>query len=313
MTPFDLTTGTDDDWADIYRLHADHRTQAAPAESITTEADYRARLSCLPPSERPAAWAHRAPTGHIVAFAWAVLRSTSTVWVSDLIVAPEHRRQGHGRALFRLIKGYAESNGCRTVAGSVLTEPGRAFVAALGGRESNRSRRSVWRPPLDPDLRRDLPDGYHLRSWIGGAPDDLLDSFVRARAAINDAPRDAAIAPDLWTPDRLREVEQAAAERGNEVRVTAALTADGTVAGFTDLRVAGTQAKVDDTAVLADHRNRGLAHAVKYESLRLLVADHPTVTTVSTSNDATNTAMIAVNTKLGFTETAIWTHVLVAV
>ncbi|MEV6966073.1 GNAT family N-acetyltransferase [Hamadaea sp. NPDC051192] len=313
MTPFDLTTGSDTDWADVYRLHANHRTQAAPAESITTEADYRARLSHLPPSAHAAAWAHRAPTGHIVAFAWAVLHSARTVWVSDLIVAPEHRRQGHGRALFTLVKGYAESRGCRSVAGSVLTEPGRAFVTALGGRESNRSRRSVWHPPLDADLRRDLPDGYHLRSWIGATPDDLLDSFVRARAAINDAPRDAAIDDEVWTPERLREIEKAAADRGNEVRVTAALTADGTVAGFTDLRVTGTQAMVDDTAVLPEHRNRRLAQAVKYESLRLLVADHPAVATVSTSNDATNAAMIAVNTKLGFVETATWTHVLVTV
>lgn len=313
MSPFDLTAGTDADWAQIYRLYAGHRLRAAPAEAISAEPDYRSKLSHLPPSARSAAWIHRGPSGEIAAFAWAVVHSASTVWISDLVVAPEHRRQGHGRALITNIQGYAESSGCRSIAGSVLTDAGRAFVAALGGRESNRSRRSVWHPPLDPTLRPDLPDGYHLRSWIGPTPEELLDSFVLVREAINDAPRDSDIDSEVWTAQRVREVERAAADRGIELRISAAVTSDGTVAGFTDLRVTRTQAHVDDTAVLAAHRNRGLAQAVKYESLRLLAEERPEVTTVSTSNDTTNAAMIAVNTKLGFTETAVWTHVLLPV
>lgn len=310
MTEIELT---DADWARVYALFHAYRRQVAPAEPVRSAEDYRGLITHLPASTRPGVWARRDAAGEIVAFAWAVVHSASTVWIGDLVVSPEHRRQGHGRALLSTIIEYAGQCGCPSVGGSVAGGPGVPFAEAAGARASNRVRRSVWTPPLDPARRPELPAGYSLRSWSGAGPEDIYESYVVARSAIEDAPSDDSFEADPWTPQRVREMEEAVAARGSEMRVSAAIAPDGTVAGFTDLRVTGDLATIDDTAVVAGHRGQGVAQAVKYESLRLLVAERPAVRQVTTSNDVSNAAMLAVNTKLGFTEVAHWTHYFVSV
>lgn len=111
-----------------------------------------------------------------------------------------------------------------------------------------------------------------------------------------------------------REQETAVARRGVQLRVTAAVDGTGAVAGFSSLRVPaepGSVGRTEDTAVVAAHRGQGLATSIKSEALRLLVADRPDVATVITTNDVTNTAMLAVNRRLGFVPVSIWTAAVV--
>jgi hypothetical protein len=98
-------------------------------------------------------------------------------------------------------------------------------------------------------------------------------------------------------------------ERRRELRVTAALDERGEVSAFTDLRVSpgSRHAVTDDTGTLAMHRRRGLARAVKLESLRRLRLDHPDVRTVATMNAEENAAMRGLNSSLGFRPTVTFT------
>jgi RimJ/RimL family protein N-acetyltransferase len=94
------------------------------------------------------------------------------------------------------------------------------------------------------------------------------------------------------------------------MRLTVALADDGEVGAFTELRLTpGSRSAVtDDTGTVAGHRRKGLARAVKLESLRRLRHDRPEVETVTTSNAEENAAMRAINRRLGFEQ--IGEHVI---
>ena len=113
------------------------------------------------------------------------LHFTETLVWMLICVVPAHRRRGIGNALFDTM--FRRQTGT-TLAGFFAGEPGAAFAHGKGAKDEQRDVRSV----LDlatatlPEPR--VPDGYALRSWTDAAPEDLLESYARARNAINDAP-----------------------------------------------------------------------------------------------------------------------------
>jgi mycothiol synthase len=230
--------------------------------------------------------------------------------LTDLVVAPGRRRLGIGRALLDAAAAQSRDVGCTHLVGSYRDGPGAGFARAAGARDgTDRIRRSALPLPLTTPPA--LPvTGYRMVSWTGAAPEELLASYAEARNAINDAPHDVAVDDDRYTPERIRAMEAAVARRGAEMRVTVAVDGAGTVAGFTEVRVPpepGAPAFTEDTAVVAAHRRRGLAMWIKDASLRSLARDRPDVPVVVTDNDLTNTAMLAVNDRLGFVVTSVRT------
>jgi hypothetical protein len=97
------------------------------------------------------------------------------------------------------------------------------------------------------------------------------------------------------------------------MRVTVAMDTDGGIASFTELRVSrgSTLGFTDDTGTVAAERGRGLARAVKLESLRRLRADHPEVDVVTTSNAEENAVMRRLNESLGFRPSVVETLAVV--
>jgi RimJ/RimL family protein N-acetyltransferase len=89
--------------------------------------------------------------------------------------------------------------------------------------------------------------------------------------------------------------------------VTVALRDDGEIGAFTELRVSrgSTLGFTDDTGTVAAQRGRGLARAVKAESLRRLRDDHPEIDVVTTSNAEENAVMRHLNETLGFRPSAV--------
>ena len=77
------------------------------------------------------------------------------------------------------------------------------------------------------------------------------------------------------------------------------LAAEGEVwMGLSSLTVSGNEALFGLTAVSQPYRGRGVAHALKVLALGYAAAQG--VTTVKTSNDSSNHAMLAINKRLGF-------------
>jgi GNAT superfamily N-acetyltransferase len=229
--------------------------------------------------------------------------------VADLVVLPAYRRQGIGTALLQELLAAAREVGASSFFGHHWSEDGAAFASHVGARDDQRDIRATL------DLRSaelpepSVPEGWRLLSWIGAAPHDLVESYTRCRDAMSDAPDPAGAEYPPITVEDVREMEETAAKRGREMRVTVALDERNEVAAFTDLRATpgAAAAATDDTAVAAWARGRGVGRAVKLESLRRLRADRPEVETVTTMNAELNAAMRHINTRLGFVPTATLT------
>jgi len=232
---------------------------------------------------------------------------------ADLMVLSPCRRRGIGTALLEQLRAAARDEGARSFFGHHWGKEGEAFAAHVGARDDHRDVRATLNLRTAELPEPVVPSGWRLVTWVGAAPDDLLESYARARDAINDAPMPEGSAPPTITAEDVRELEETAAKRGREARATVAIDERNEVAGFTDLRVTpgDTAASTDDTAVAAWARGQGIGRAVKVESLRRLRADHPQVETVTTMNAELNAAMRHINTSVGFVPTVILTTTVV--
>jgi mycothiol synthase len=282
-------------------------------QEVSPEAPYRTRDEALaflrhaPGFDTREYWIAEAE-GKCVGFGQLAVGAALPTARVEILVHPQNRRAGHGTALLEPVRRQATARGASVLIGNHATEAGSRFAAAAGAVDSQRDVHSVLRLPFAVAVTQVA--GYRLRSWVGAAPAELLDSFARAREAINDAPFASDEEVAVWDADRVRDLEAALERRNREIRVTVALDEHDEVVAFTELRVSrtpGATATTEDTAVVRRHRRKGLGRSVKVESLRLLQEDRPDVTQATTVNAEENRAIRRINEGLGFRPVAVWT------
>ncbi|MFC6937004.1 GNAT family N-acetyltransferase [Actinomadura yumaensis] len=150
--------------------------------------------------------------------------------------------------------------------------------------------------------------GYRLVSWDGAVPEELVDGYVASRRAMDDMPMgETGQGPVAWDAARLRTAARAVAARGDLLHTVVAVDeADGSIAGFTELVVPGDGAGDGQhygTAVLPEHRGRGLGLWMKAESILRARARHPRLEGLVTDTADVNAPMRAINERLGFEST----------
>lgn len=237
-----------------------------------------------------------------------------TAAFARLMVDPAHRRRGTGSALLDAVIGRCRELDVEALHGEHASGAGAAFAAARGatpGQRIVKAKLELAAARLEPPA---LPDGWRLETWLRRVPDEHLDAFVAARAAMDDAPSDDDLDFPTATAESVRASEESLARRDREMRVTVAIRDDGTIGAFTELRLSrgSVSGFTDDTGTVAAFRGRGLAKAVKVESLRRLRDDHPEVQIVTTSNAEENAAMRHVNELVGFRPTVTLTTSTIA-
>jgi GNAT superfamily N-acetyltransferase len=229
-----------------------------------------------------------------------------------LLVEPCRRGHGIGGVLLGQALRRARELGVEALRSSYTTDAGAAFATRVGAVAEARVVQSVL------DLRAvelqqpQVPADFRLLTWLGRVPDEYLAGYVEARAAMDDAPRPEAMDVPGWTAQTVRASEESLARRHREMRLTVAIEEDASIGAFTELRVSrgSTLGFTDDTGTVEAHRRKGLARAVKIESLQRLHADHPEVETVSTSNAEENAVMRHLNESIGFQPTVLVTSVV---
>ena len=219
---------------------------------------------------------------------------------TQMLEASDPLLAAHGRTVLR-----TQSN-----AGAA----GQHFAAAVGAREVQRVvRSSLDLRAIDGDdltaLASNVVAGYRIATWADHCPDDLVGPFAVARAAMNDAPvGDTVRDPLAWDAARVRGWEERQRRRGYRALVTAAVhEPTGAVAGFTEILCNGVEPRgveQEDTAVVVEHRGRGLGLLVKAVNLQRLRAAEPATRWIVTWNAAGNRHMRAVNERLGFVPSA---------
>lgn len=237
--------------------------------------------------------------------------------VDYLIVRPERRRGGVGRALVRAVCERAGRPRIRAYV-PVGQAGGLGFAGSIGavpGIVERQNRVSV----ADLDRRMlegwrggaaDRAHGYSLVCFDGPCPDDLLEGFAVLTGVMNTAPRSAGDEDVLTTPAQVRAGEETLAGRMAWVwTVCARRDATGQLVGFTQLvatRARPWLGQQWDTGVDPAHRNFGLGRWLKAANALRLLDERPEVTTIETWNAGGNAAMLAINDAMGFRPVAEW-------
>ena len=236
------------------------------------------------------------------------------VWGS-IVVHPDHRRLGHGRALVdELVRRAAEAGRTTIWLGAPEDDPGaRAFLEACGFHyASHDARRKQVLADVDPAAIDALSEkaaaaahDYRLERLAPPYPDELLEQLVEVTAAINDAPMgDLTFEDEVFDLARLRDVETARQGRGDTIyRIAARHRTTGEVGGHTVMIVNPLEPRYGhqgDTAVHRDHRGHRLGLLLKIDMLRWLAETEPGLTEISTWNHADNRYMIDVNEAIGY-------------
>lgn len=231
-----------------------------------------------------------------------------------LAVHGAERRQGVGSRLLKAAVGAAKAEGRRSViAQAVQGSPADQFLATRGFRQvlaltyARLPLADVDRAAIDALVELPHP-GYRLAEWEGTVPDALARSFADSRRAMDDMPMEGTdFGRVVWDVERVIAAAEAIARRGELLHTVAAVDAtDGSVVGFSELVVPGDgsgDGQHYGTAVLPEHRGKGLARWMKAAAVRHALERHPRLSGLCTDTAESNKPMLAVNDSLGYLPT----------
>ena len=245
-------------------------------------------------------------------------------WVSEwdnkhlawlgVAVRPDSRRRGVGSALLATLVDRARGEGRTTVGIDGWDDPAAHGFAASHGFEkaSQAINRRQFLAEVDRDVLHKLYDeaaaaatAYELVRIVGPTPDELMDDITAMTAAINDAPTDDLdIEDEVFTPERVRNYENATTARGQRMyRLVARHRESGELAGHTIVAVENERPTIGhqhDTSVVRAHRGHRLGLLLKSAMVLWLEEAEPQLESVDTWNAESNDHMIAVNEQLGY-------------
>ncbi|MET9730752.1 GNAT family N-acetyltransferase [Streptomyces sp. NPDC006458] len=233
---------------------------------------------------------------------------------ADVRVHPAERRRGVATLLLDAVVRAAREDGRRAVLAQADSgSPGAGFLGARGFETALslvHARLPLERADLPAltALVAGAPAGYRLTSWEGLVPDELAESYVASRRAMDDMPMGAVDhGRVVWDLDRVRAAAAAVAGRGDVLHTVAAVDeTDGSLVGFTELVVPGSgegDAQHYGTAVLPEHRGHGLGIRMKAASILHARERHPRLGGLLTDTADHNHPMRAVNDRLGYRPT----------
>ena len=248
------------------------------------------------------AWWKAETDGEIVGWASGGLDAFAPVRTAafgGVVVHREHRRQGHGSALWNALAADLASAGARRIVAFSHSDPGsRAFVEAIGFRHEGTHSTLV----LDP---RTLPPAPDPPAGVDIVPmRSFEDEPERLYAADSESALDEPGPADLsgMTLDVWRRLTWDHPDCDRDVGTAAVV--DGPVVGtsFHTDRETGRGSNAG-TGVMRAYRGRGLGLLMKQHSLA--AAASAGIKRVVTQNDDTNAPMLAINRRLGYRPFAV--------
>jgi GNAT superfamily N-acetyltransferase len=229
----------------------------------------------------------------------------------NIVVHPEARRRGTGRALLRHAAGRMAEHGRSVLtAGADRDSPGEAFARSAGAEPGIVEIKRMMEPGrlelarLREPAERAAAD-YSLVSWAGLVPDEFGDQAAALYSALNDAPNNPGVAPEVWDAQRVRDSVNVPRQRSSmhHYSIAARHDASGELAALTEMAIDPADPGWGHqliTAVIRKHRGHRLGLLVKIGMLELLATAEPQVARIVTWNAEINEHMIAVNEALGY-------------
>jgi GNAT superfamily N-acetyltransferase len=250
-----------------------------------------------------------------------LLQDLHKAWL-EVYVDPAARRRGVGRALVEwgVERARADSRTQLASESSYAFElrdsaPAFQFARKHGFRVANTEICRRLEIPL-PDGRLEEIEaeaaahtgGYTFESFAGRVPEALIESYcaLNNKLAIEAPGGEFDWEEESITPEIFREMERKLANIGR-IRWTTVALHEGQVVALTDLMVTKGEERASQWSTIVDRDFRGhrLGAAVKAANLRQVLAAHPELTAVQTTNAETNANMIDINERLGFKPIAL--------
>jgi len=236
------------------------------------------------------------------------------VW-AEIVIHPDHRRQGHGSVVMAEVLRQARELGRNTVwVGGAADDLGaRAFAEHFGFvYASHDARRRQQLAEVDHQAVERLYEqaltaaaDYRLERMTAPIADDVLEELVEVTSAINDAPMgDLTFEDEKFDLARMQDIEAARLGRNDKLyRVAARHRETGEVGGHTVMVVnplRPTFGGQGDTAVSRQHRGHRLGLLLKIDMMHWLADAEPQLEVIETWNNADNIFMISVNESIGY-------------
>lgn len=147
--------------------------------------------------------------------------------------------------------------------------------------------------------------GYDLLYLESPLPDEHLENWCAVMGVMNTAPKeDLEFEDTTYTPEKWRDIEDKNDAKGD--RLLAHVAVDKTTGEFVGLSEIVVQkhqpdlAWQGDTGVHPDHRNKGLGRWLKAATIKRVMAEHPQIERVDTSNAGSNEPMLNINIAMGY-------------
>lgn len=228
-------------------------------------------------------------------------------------VRPEHRRRGLGTRLLAEVARAAERIDPEIVLGSWQSDrvpAGSAFAQAIGAKVGLAMRTSQL---VLKDVDRELvakwaairTPGYRL-AWVDGdMPEELVANAIVAFDTMNTAPLgDLQFGAWKTTAEEIRTWDETRRKSGGQHRLVIAIDeATGATVGFTEVGrhpLIGWLIRQQGTAVVPEHRGRGIGKWMKAVMLDRIFREWPDALFVRTGNAYVNAPMLSINDRLGF-------------
>jgi len=257
------------------------------------------------------------------------LRDNQHLVGAELVVAPDHRRQGIGTALAGHAERRAVAEGrdtlvayaVDTITGGPPRSPhGQRFAEALGYvRVLDEVHRVADLTTVsDAELDRLLSEawqraeGYEIVQWAGAKPEEILEgaAYLNGRMFLDAPLGEMDLRHAVFDTGRVREMEAHHRALGMlELGTVVRHRASGEVAGYTEITlVPGDEEHCwqGNTIVDPNHRGRRLGTILKIENYRLLRSYRPRMRYVHTWNAEVNAYMISINEAIGYRAVDRW-------
>ncbi|MGH3833619.1 MAG: GNAT family N-acetyltransferase [Pseudonocardiaceae bacterium] len=237
-----------------------------------------------------------------------------------ILVVPEHRRRGIGRALLAHLRAEAVRQGRDRLVvwveqplDSATPDPAGRFATASGAVPALvETRRWLEVDSVDPAVFARLDAqarakswDYSLVQWVGGTPRRWLEDMAYLTGRMStDAPLDnLRWEAEIFDTVRLRACEASRLARGQHLVVTGAVERTGRLVAFTMLVGFATSrwfAGQEDTIVAPEHRGHRLGTLIKVANLHLAQSQRPELRVIDTCNADSNQHMVRINEAIGF-------------
>jgi GNAT superfamily N-acetyltransferase len=238
----------------------------------------------------------------------------------EILVAPEYRRRGVGRALLDHLRAEATQQGRIRLIATVeqpldpaAPDPAGQFAAASGAVLALvETRRRLDVGSVDPAVLAQLDEqaraksrGYSLVQWVGATPARWLDGMAYLVGRMStDAPMDGLTwEQEAYDAARMQARDAACLACGLHTVTSAAVDGTGRLVAFTQIVGYATSrwyADQWDTIVAPEHRGHRLGTLVKVANLQLARAQRPELRVIDTANADSNPYMVGINEAMGF-------------